>query len=108
MSKDKKSSKKTKPARPYAEIYKDAEGEFHYRIFSVDGKVLVRSKGYANEADVNDGLFELVEAFLWFRKAAKKGDNSWLREPTTPIASKVKVPSLDPEDTSYGADTALA
>lgn len=42
------------------EIFRDADGEFRFRLKAANGEVLMQSEAYTNETDARRGVVDLI------------------------------------------------
>jgi uncharacterized protein YegP (UPF0339 family) len=82
MSKEKK-AKSQKP-RPYAELFRDEEGGFRYRIKGANHEIMCSSESYTTLGHASDGLMDLVLIMGKFGKWYAKDDDSWIHDLTEP------------------------
>ncbi len=75
ISKDKLSGKKTSETR--IQIFKDLNGEFHFRVLARNGKVILKSnKGYSSVQDCKKGLSSFIQSASSRSQFESKTDTS--------------------------------
>ena len=67
VSADSRAGTKTKAALPSFKQYREADGQFHFKLVDAQGRLLLQSKGYASPKDAGAAIGRLQ----------KEGSNAW-------------------------------